>query len=59
VLVAEAFDAGDAPTFTESSIWIRLGYPAAATVIVNGFALPAVPGTDPFNIEITAATPSG
>jgi hypothetical protein len=56
VLVADAFNAGDAPEFTESAIWIRLGYPAAATVTVNGVALAPVGGTDPFNIEITVAS---
>ena len=59
VLVADAFDAGDTPGFTESAIWIRLGYPSAATITVNGTPLPPVPGTDPFNIEITSSTPSG
>jgi hypothetical protein len=54
VLMADAMDAADAPTFTESAIWIRLGYPLAATVSVNGVALPANTGrTDPYNIEIT------
>lgn len=59
VLVADAFDAGDTPGFTESAIWIRLGYPAAATITVNGVPLPPVPGTGPFNIEFTAGAPSG
>jgi hypothetical protein len=54
VIVADAFDVGDAPTFTESAIWLRLGYPAAATVAVNGVPLPPIPGTDPFNVQITA-----
>ena len=59
VLVADAFNAGDTPTFTESAIWIRLGYPSAATVAVNGAPLESVPSTDPFNIEITTGAPSG
>jgi Domain of unknown function (DUF4115) len=59
VLVAQAYEAGDTPEFTESAIWIRLGYPAAATITVDGVALPPVPGTDPFNIEITGGAPSG
>lgn len=59
VLVADAFEAGATVGFTESAIWIRLGYPAAATVAVNGVPLPPVPDTDPFNIEITSGAPSG
>jgi hypothetical protein len=59
VLASEAFDAGDAPTFTESAIWIRLGYPPAASVTVNGLPLPAIAGTaDPFNLELVAAPPA-
>jgi hypothetical protein len=59
VLVADAFNAGDTPEFTESALWIRVGYPAAATITVNGVALPAVAGTDPYNIEITGGAASG
>jgi cytoskeletal protein RodZ len=58
VLESRAFDAGESPTFTESAIWIRIGYPRAASVTVNGLALPGIPAAaDPYNVEISAATP--
>jgi len=59
-LLSGTFESGNSPTFTESSIWIRLGYPPAATVTVNGVALPPISGTnDPFNLEIAAGSPPG
>ena len=59
VLVADAFEAGESPAFTESAIWIRLGYPAVATITVNGVTLPPVHGSGPFDVEITAGPPGG
>jgi hypothetical protein len=59
VLVSRALNADETLGFTESAIWIRVGYPAAASIAVDGVAIPLAPGTDPFNIEVTAAPPGG
>jgi hypothetical protein len=57
VLASGAFEPGDTPVFTESAIWIRLGYPPSAIVTVNGVTLPPTGATaDPRNIEIAAGS---